>query len=191
MALAETDFIGIALSNPANAELFARLPSLGLPQTMLTAGCLFQTLWNRRVDQPPDWGIKDYDIFYFDETDLSWEAEDAVISKVEALCSDLGIAVEIRNQARVHLWYEKKFGHPYPTLHSAHDGVDRFLISGTCVALEVETGRLYAPFGLDDIDQGILRMNPNNQAAPHLFHAKAQAYQERWPWLRVDPSLAA
>jgi hypothetical protein len=43
----------------------------------VTAGCLFQTVWNVVTDRPPTSGIKDYDIFYFDGTDLSWEAEDA------------------------------------------------------------------------------------------------------------------
>jgi hypothetical protein len=53
--------------------------------------------------------VKDYDVFYFDE-DLSWEAEDAVIQHLGVLTNDLGVTVEIRNQARVHLWYKQRFG---------------------------------------------------------------------------------
>ena len=34
---------------------------------------------NHLTDRPLDYGIKDYDLNYFDESDLSYEAEDAVI----------------------------------------------------------------------------------------------------------------
>jgi hypothetical protein len=36
------DFIDYAMSNPANATLLSRFPSLGLRQCYLAAGCLFQ-----------------------------------------------------------------------------------------------------------------------------------------------------
>lgn len=63
--------IEIAMTNPANAEIARRLPSLGLNQCMLTAGCLFQAVWNQQAAHPAAWGVKDYDVFYFDE-DVSW-----------------------------------------------------------------------------------------------------------------------
>ena len=72
--------------------------------------------------QAAGWGVKDYDVFYFDDRDLSWDTEDAVIRCVGALAGDLGISVETRNQARVHLWYENRFGAGYPKLASARDG---------------------------------------------------------------------
>ena len=63
--------------------------------------------------------IRDYDLFYFDDSDLSWEAEDRAIRRCAALFADLGVTVELRNQARVHLWYEMRFGHPSPRLLSS------------------------------------------------------------------------
>ena len=178
------DFIGCALSNPANAALLSRLPSLVLPQCHVTAGCLFQAAWNRSTGQAADWGIKDYDVFYIDDRDLSWEAEDAAIQRVNALTGDLGISVETRNHARVHLWYEKRFGAGYPQLVSARDGIDRFLISCTCIGIEVASGELYAPNGLQDLERGILRPNLSNSRADR-FAEKAKDYQARWPWLTI------
>jgi hypothetical protein len=32
------------------------------------------------------------------------------------MCASLRVAVEVRNQARVHLWYPAKHGLPYPKL---------------------------------------------------------------------------
>jgi hypothetical protein len=107
-------------------------------------------------ERPAGWGVKDYDVFYFDDHDLSWEAEDAVIQRVWMLTDDLGVTVEIKNQARVHLWYEQRFGSPYPQLGSARDGIDRYLISCTCVGIDVASGELYAPNGLQGLHDGIL-----------------------------------
>jgi uncharacterized protein len=172
------------MSNPANAALLSRLRSLTLGQCHLTAGCLFQAAWNHSSGQAANWGVKDYDVFYFDERDLSWDAEDAVIQRVSSLAGDLGITVETRNQARVHLWYEQRFGTGYPKLTSARDGIDRYLISCTCVGIEVASGELYAPNGLLELECGILRMNPLNPR-PDLFRLKAENYRARWPWLTI------
>jgi hypothetical protein len=97
---------------------------------------------------------------------------------------DLGVNVEFKNQARVHLWYGQRFGGAYPRLESARDGVDRYLVAGTCIGLDVASGEVYAPYGLADVDEGVLRINPANPR-PELFEQKAKSYQVRWPWLRT------
>ena len=179
--MTDFDFYASVLKNLINKELLARL---GLGECHLTAGCLFQTVWNELSGRAPDWGIKDYDVFYFDDRDLSWDAEDRVIRRVSEETSDLPIRVEIRNQARVHLWYRQRFGGAYPQLQSTRAGIDRYLISCTCVGIDVHTHDLYAPNGLGDLTSGVLRINPLNPK-PDLFRQKAESYQERWPWLEV------
>jgi hypothetical protein len=172
--------------NPVNVALLERLPQLRLPQCHLVAGCLFQALWNQRSGREAGADVADYDVFYFDDIDPSWEAEDAAIQRAQSLLADLGVRVEIRNQARVHLWYPSRFGHPYPQLRSAREGIDHYLVECTCVGIAVDTGELYAPNGLDELAEGVLRINPR-MALPDLFQAKARSYQSRWPWLRVMP----
>lgn len=169
-------FIDDVMTNPINVELLARLPSLGLSECFLTAGCLFQATWNRISRQPANWGIKDYDVFHFDGSDLSWEAEDAVIRRARTLLADLGVNVEVKNQARVHLWYPQRFHAPYPPLASSRDGIDRYLITCTCIGIDVATRALYAPNDLQEVYHGILRMNPRN-SQPVLFRQKARDYQ--------------
>ncbi|MBX3659253.1 MAG: nucleotidyltransferase family protein [Ramlibacter sp.] len=160
-----------------------------LPDAWLVAGCLFQTLWNLHSGQRPDAQIKDYDLFYFDPTDLSEEAEQGVNQRLQAACADLPIEIEAKNQARVHTWYPGYFGHPYPALRDSRDGMDRFLVRCTCVGLQ-NTGdfsamELYAPYGLDALYEGLLSPNPLCDH-PALFAAKAQSYRARWPWLRIE-----
>lgn len=182
--MTEAEFLEIALENPANQKLLARLQGLRLPQCHLTAGCLFQGIWNRLSGRSPAWGIKDYDVFYFDSGDLSLQAEDAVIRQVHAAAADLHIEIEVKNQARVHLWYPQRFKQDYPALRSARDGIGRFLVSCTCVGIEAASGGLYAPYGLGELSAGELRMNPRTPFAD-LFAHKAASYQARWPWLKV------
>lgn len=182
--ISQDQFLTCVLQNPANARLLDILPALGLPQGMLTAGCLFQAVWNVRGGKPADWGVRDYDVFYFDDTDLSWRAEDAVIQRAARLLGDAGAGVQIRNQARVHLWYAERFGRPYARLTCVEDGIDRFLVACTRVGLTIAERALYAPDGLGDLWNGILRINPD-WPAPDLFARKCADYRARWPWLTI------
>ncbi len=179
-------FIRDALQNRHNRAILESLPALGLPDAWLVAGCLFQTVWNVQSGQPPEAHIKDYDLFYFDPSDLSETAEVRINEQVSDCFSALGIMVEAKNQARVHTWYEEYFGFPYPALGSSMDGIDRFLVRCTCVGLKAGSSgpELYAPNGLQALYQGQLSPNPLCHHLP-LFEKKARDYQERWDWLQI------
>lgn len=185
-AATEAGFIEMALQNPAIAAILAKLDALHVPDCWLVAGCLYQTVWNLMSDRSATQGIKDYDIFYFDGDDLSWEAEDQVIRRANVLFGDLDAVIEVRNQARVHLWYETHFGGACPPLESSRGSIARFPVRGTCIGLSMQRGvpSLAAPYGLGDAAAGILRPNPR-LARADLFASKAASYRERWPWLQV------
>lgn len=179
--------IADALANPVNGAILARLPQLGVEQPWLVAGCLYGAVWNRMAGRPPAENVKDYDVFYWDE-DTSWEAEDRVIRRAAALFADLGVPVELKNQKRVPLWYEQRFGLPYPPVATAAEAIDRFTTICTCVGLTLRPGgglELYAPYGLDDVFAGILRDNPRCPSPPERLREKAESYRARWPWLRM------
>src|SRR5579859_5672445 len=184
MARRRQDLLDCALADPINGEILRRLPELRLEQAHLVAGCIYQAVWNRLGGFAPGAMVKDYDVFYFDGTDLSYEAEDAVIRRAAMLFADLGVEIELKNQARVHLWYPQRFGASYPQLRSTRDGIDRYLVACTCIGIAVGTGEIYAPYGLDELWDGILRPNPIN-LQPGRFREKAESYQARWPWLRI------
>jgi len=178
----EKNFRHQVLCNRHNRAILDCWERLALPDGWLVAGCLFQTIWNLQAGQPAEANIKDYDLFYFDPTDLSEAAERKMQAHVESALGEQGIVVEVSNQARVHLWYAQYFGKPCPALQSACDGIDRFLIPATCVGITPE--RLHAPNGLQALYDGMLEMNP---LTPHqaLFESKAASYQARWPRLTI------
>ncbi len=183
-------FSDLILTNRNNQAILERLPSLDLKDAWLVSGALFQTAWNHLTGRPPGHGIKDYDIFYFDDADPSWEAEDAVIQRAANVFEDLDIEIEVRNQARVHLWYEGHFGLPYPALSSSCEGIDRFLAKACMVGLQPDGGdlTLYAPVGLDDIADLIIRPNLTANFDAGHYAAKAARWKSCWPELTVLPS---
>jgi uncharacterized protein len=69
-----TQFRAALGRNPTLTEVLTRAAAMSLPEWYLVAGCLYQTVWNVVTGQPPEAGILDYDLVYFDASDLSWEA---------------------------------------------------------------------------------------------------------------------
>ena len=182
----EARFLALALKNPINVAVIDELHRLALPDAWLVSGCLVQTAWNVLTGRAIDHGIADYDVFYFDP-DSSWEAEDAVIRKLQARLGHLGVKVETRNQARVHLWYPGKHGLPYPPLTCSTDGIDRFLTQNTQVGVR-RTGdgyEVYAPHGFNDVTGLIARPDPGPNFSAANYAAKAARWKVSWPELTV------
>src|SRR5690348_5542593 len=127
---------------------------LCLPDWLVFSGAVYQPVLNHLTGRPLDYGIKDYDLAYFDPSDLSYEAEDAVIRRVKAAFDEpLRSMVEVRNQARVHLWFESKFGEPYTPLSCTAEAMERFASATFAIGVRLEPDdRLHieAPFGLAD-----------------------------------------
>ena len=179
----------IIRADPDLMRLLERLRAIGLPQWRLVAGCLYQTVWNVLTGRPRGTGIKDYDVIYFDADDLSWEAEDNVIRRVVTATRDCIGPVQVRNQARVHLWFADRFGCNYPQLRCADQSLRYYasIVHAVGVRLEAD-GRLEvaAPFGLDDVFA--MRIRPNHaldNAASHI--GKAARAKTIWSQVAVEP----
>ncbi|GAB3567727.1 hypothetical protein GCM10027445_16480 [Amycolatopsis endophytica] len=103
--------------------------------------------------------------------------------------ADVPATVEIRNEARVHLWYEQKFGvrcAPHPSTEAA---IDSFAATTCCVGIRAEPGqrwRVYAPHGLADVFGLVVRPNPL-LAPGHVYETKTARWREQWPALTVLP----
>ena len=162
--------------------------SLDLPDWLIFSGAIYQPVWNRLTGRAPDYGVRDYDLAYFDASDVSYEAEDRVIRQAAgAFPAPLSAMVEVRNQARVHLWFEDHFGEPYAPLTHAGEALTRFAAPTFAVGARLEADdslTIFAPFGLEDVFAMRIRPNPNRVAKglPAIIE-KARA---RWPELVVE-----
>ena len=184
----EADFIEIVRGNAIVSEVLRRAEQLRLPDWYLAAGCLFQTVWNVLDGHAPTRGIRDYDLFFHDARDVSWEAEDAVIRRCAHVFAGCGGEVEVRNEARVHLWYENKFGVPCAPFPDTESAIDCFAAIACCVAVRTSGSdvTVYAPYGLHDLFDFVLRPNP--VLAPRtVYEQKAARWVELWPRLTVLP----
>lgn len=175
--------------NTTLLQVLRRAADLNLPGWYLAAGAVTQTVWNMSTNNPPEHGIDDYDLVYFDDSDLSWEAEDREIRKGAQVFGDLPSRVEIRNQARVHLWYAEKFGIP-SLQHKSTEGAIRTWLNGPAlIGIRLLPGgdwRVFAPWGLADILTLVVRPNPMS-GSRELYDKKTARWQGLWPELTILP----
>ncbi|MDC9824726.1 nucleotidyltransferase family protein [Devosia sp. ZB163] len=179
----------IIRSSDLLSDVLVRARALNLPDCWLVSGAIYNTVWNHLTGRSPLTGINDIDLFYFDATDLSYEAEDRTMKNAEAVFADLPLPAQLRNQARVHLWYPERFGGSYPPLRSSCEAVDRFATVAHSVAARLGGAgdiELYAPFGLDDVFS--FRLAPNRTLDNRVTHTKkGERARSVWPEIVFEP----
>jgi uncharacterized protein len=158
-----------------------------LPNAWVGAGIIFQNVWNVIHGYELNTYIKDIDILYWDENDLSWASENNHIRSFTETFSHLSIPFDIKNIARVHLWYEERFGIPKTQYHSIQESISTWPVIGACMAIRMNKGQLefIAPYGLQDMFT--LRVRPNkilvNQS---IYEGKSIKWKEQWPKLTIE-----
>lgn len=177
----------IVRSAPSLMHVLRTVRDLHLSDWLLMSGAIYQRVLNDLTGRDLDYGVKDYDVAYYDPSDTSYEAEDVVIQRVAAAFEPpLRDQVEVRNQARVHLWFESKFGEPYTALANSAESIERFVSPLFAVAVKLDASdrlTIHAPFGLDDLFSLTLRPNPNRPTKN--FDRVATGIVARWPEVKV------
>jgi len=161
-------------------------PKLNMPNWYLGAGCISQTVWNILHEYEPTRGIKDYDLVYYDKSDISYNGEDKYIKKGKKLFKDISAKVEIINEARVHLWYEKRFGKKIKQYKSVEDAISSWPTTVTTISVRYNDNRLeiFAHHGLDDLFNMIVRPN-KVQVSKERYTKKANRWKKNWPKLTI------
>jgi len=184
----EARLTGILHATPGLIRVLATARDLALPDWLIFSGAIYQPVWNHLTGRPLEHGLKDYDLAYFDASDISYDAEDGVIGKVAAAFdAPLKAMVEVRNQARVHLWFEDHFGEPYSPLSCSEEALSRFTAPAFAVGARLTAdGRIeiVAPFGLEDLFS--LRLCPNPERPSPAFARTAASAQRRWPEIAIE-----
>ncbi len=160
-----------------------------MPHWYLGAGCIAQTVWNARHGFDLDSHILDYDLVYFDPCDTSYEAEDAYVRRARELFPDLRSPVEVRNQARVHLWHEEHFGYRIQPYRSVEHAINSWPTTATSVGIRLKNEwqfTVYAPYGLNDLLGMIVRPN-KTQITREIYLRKVERWTKIWDKLTVVP----
>ena len=132
---------------------------------------------------PASHGLSDIAPIYHDPSDLFQEAE-----RIRRAFPELEIWIDVKNEARVHMCYASKFGYTIPPYASVLDAIDTFPTTATSVGLPPNGGSydIYAPFGLSDLRNGVVRPN-KTQITRQIYAAKVARWQRIWPSLTVVP----
>jgi len=186
-ALQRDTLIDITRASPKLMQALRTARNLNPPDWWIVSGAIYNQVWNHLTGRPDLFGVKDIDLFYFDR-DTSYEAEDRIIQTATSLFAT-DPPIEIRNQARVHLWYEQHFGENYSALENCQQAIDRFASKTHSVGMRLrddDSIDIYAPFGLNDIFSFLV--TPNTTRNNRQTHERKSARQiQLWPELKIVP----
>lgn len=184
----EARLVAIVRADPGLMQVLETVRGLALPDWRIVSGAVYQAVWNHLTGRPAGYGIKDYDLAYFDASDTGWDAEDAVIRRIAAAFDEpFRSQVEVRNQARVHIWHPAKFGGSYPALTNTDEALTRFVAPCFAVGVRLEEDdeiTVAAPFGLEDVFNLTIRPTPDRAVAKD-WDSIIEKAKARWPELRV------
>ncbi|BFH61899.1 nucleotidyltransferase family protein [Paenibacillus azoreducens] len=184
----EEKLIEIIELSPLLVEVFELSQRLNLSQYYIGAGCIVQTVWNCLIGNPLDYGIDDIDIVYFD-TDLTYQKEDGIIKLSKEVFCKFPIKVDIKNQARVHLWYKDKFGIDLEPYLSIEEAINSWPTTATSLGVrrdENEGWKIHSPFGLEDLFQ--LKVKANKKLiTQEIYKTKYEKWKRKWPEITVIP----
>lgn len=180
--------IEIVQENAAILAVLTRAQDLQLTDYYIGAGCIAQTVWNYLSGYHLTHGINDIDFVYYHSQDPSFSAEDLIINKAKSLFADIPVHVDIKNQARVHLWYEQHFGYAIKPYRSLEEAINSWPTTATAVGLRKtgERWKVYAPYGLNDLFGKIVRAN-KLQITKEIYEKKIEKWASSWSDLRILP----
>lgn len=174
------------MASPLLTRILERWDEIRLPDCWLVAGAVAQTYWNHVHRYPPLYGIKDVDIVYFDATNLSEAAEARHSDRIKQLFEDMDIEFDIKNEARVHLWYEQRFGYSIPPYTDVRSAIESFPTTAGAIGIRPWSAGIefIAPYGLDDLVKLIVRP-VKKQITAAIYREKVERWKRLWPELTV------
>lgn len=182
------DLIKILLKNSNVSRILKGKPFPSKTCWYLGAGCVCQTVWNYLFKKQPTYGINDYDLVYYGASDLSKESESLEQERINKLYGDLGIRIEVVNEARVHLWFEEDFGKKIDQFKSCEDAINNWPTTATAIGVNMVRGKMnvYTPYGLNDLFGMIVRPNKPS-VIKWVYEKKVEKWTKKWPDLKVIP----
>jgi hypothetical protein len=178
----------IVAQNKLVYDVLKRASSLHIDHYYIGAGCITQSVWNYLSGFPLDYGIKDIDFVYYNDNDLSEEAENETIRLLNNEFHGLAIKLDVKNQARVHIWYKNHFGYEIRPYKSLEEAINTWPTTSSAIGVRKQGNewKVYAPFGLNDLFGMVVRAN-KAQITKEIYEQKATNWVSKWTELKVIP----
>ncbi len=183
------ELIDIVESNKQLMKVFEALDHIGLRNYYIGAGVVAQSVWNNISGYPLDNGISDIDIVYFDDTHMKEQDEKKIKNEIENYLDEFPLWIDLKNQARVHIWYEEKFGYAIKPYTSLEDAINSWPTTATSLGLRRDKNGdwvIYAPFGVKDIFGMRIKAN-TRQITEEIYMSKVKKWTKKWPKLSFEP----
>ena len=182
----EKKLVKILLNSPSIGTLLKNGDAIRLPNWYIAAGAIPTVVWNSMVCNPPELFLKDIDIVYHDENELSEKGELQAGETLRDLFPEINCKIDVKNQARVHTWYRDKNGDRIPQYPATEAGIGMWM-PVTAIGVRYKKGRfyVYAPYGLEDLFSMTVKPNPCIISEEH-YNKKVKKWKKQWPELRVQ-----
>lgn len=159
------------------------------PSWWVNAGVIRDVVWGRRFGSGFDPAhVKDIDLGFFDTADLTPERDASVEAALNAV--DPSLVWDAKNQAAVHVWYPRRFGVSVAPFKSAAAAIATFPEYCVCVGIRwssEDAVDVSAPYGLDDLLDGVWRRNPTRvTVSEYRSRLATKRPSDRWPGVRVS-----
>lgn len=161
--------------------------SANLPNWYIGAGLVRNTVWDHLHGEPGKTPIRDIDFVYFSLEEID---ETTITENLSKAVPD--VEGDFKNSALVHEWYECKKGIIRPPFHSSEEDIDAWPEIASCIGIRLmqdEQIMIYAPYGIDDLMDMVLRRNRNNSYTVNqeIFRQRVieKKIVERWPKVTV------
>lgn len=182
-------FISILKKNKELMEMLDYIAKLKLPNFYIAAGSVFQTIWNYYDKKDLNFGIKDIDIVYYNEENITVEKDLEYYNLITEYCKNNGYnyEIDVSNEARMHLWkneHENKDTKPYK---STEDAINQWIATVHAIGITKENDeiKVYAPYGLSDIFSKTVRPIKHQGNSKELYDKKAATWQKRFKNLNI------
>lgn len=182
--------ISILEKNKELMEMLDYISELNLPNFYIAAGSIFQTIWNYYDSRKLNFGIKDLDVIYFNNNDLSVEKDLEYYNIINKYAKSKGFnyEIDVSNEARMHLWgMEHNQGVKVEPYKNSEDAISKWIATVHAIGITKENNQIkvYAPYGLSDIFSRTIRPIKHHANSKELYDKKVASWSERFNNLTI------
>ena len=183
-------FVSILEKNKDLMAVLDYITELKLPNFYIAAGSVFQTIWNYYDGNDLNFGIKDIDVIYYNNSDLSVEKDLEYYNIINTYIKAKGFnyEVDVSNEARMHLWkIEHNQGDNVEQYKNSEDAMSKWIATVHAIGITKvnDNIKIYAPYGLSDIYSRTIRPIKHNGNSKELYDKKVASWQNRFDNLNI------
>ena len=165
------------------------IDKLNLPNFYIAAGSVFQTIWNYYDNKPLNDKIKDIDVIYYNNEDLSVDTDIKYYNLINDYCIKQGYnyEIDVSNEARMHLWKKEKFNIDVRQYINSEDAISKWIATVHAIGITKDNDniKIYAPYGLSDIYSRTIRPIKHKYNTKEIYDKKAKSWSERFSNLNI------